>query len=271
MKITFIGGGNMADALIGGLLRKGFSAADLRVVEISAEARRKLEDKYGVACFDHAHGTIRDGDIVVLAVKPQQMRKAVQSLGIAPNSHLVVSIAAGMRLTTISQWSGGATRLVRAMPNTPALIGEGVAGLYPMSNAVTAQDRKDAETILGAVGKTVWIEHEGQMDAVTAVSGSGPAYVFYFIEAVEEAARELGLPTAVAHRLALETFTGAAKLAASSSDPVAVLREKVTSKGGTTERALASMAKDRVKDAIVRAIRAANDRGKELGEELGKE
>jgi len=270
MKISFIGGGNMADALIGGLLRRGFAAADLRVVEILPEARHRLKDKYGVACFDHAHGAIRDDDIVLLAVKPQQMREALKSLGVAPDSHLVISIAAGMRLTTLSQWSGS-TRLVRAMPNTPALIGEAVTGLYPMSDAVTAQDRKDAETILGAVGKTVWIEHESQMDAVTAVSGSGPAYVFYFIEAVEEAARELGLPAAVAHRLALETFTGAARLAASSADPVSALRERVTSKGGTTERALASMAKDRVKDAIVRAIRAANERGRELGDELGRD
>ena len=271
MRITFIGGGNMADALIGGLLRKGFVADDLRVVEVLPEARRRLGDKYRVACFDRAHEAIRGGDVVVLAVKPQQMRDAVKSLGVSPDSHLVVSIAAGMRLATISRWSGGGTRLVRAMPNTPALIGEGVTGLCPMSSAVTAADREDAETILGAVGTTVWLEQESQMDAVTAVSGSGPAYVFYFIEAVEEAARELGLPVAVAHRLALDTFTGAAKLAASSAEPVPALRERVTSKGGTTERALASLAKDRVKEAIVRAIRAASDRGRELGDELGRD
>jgi pyrroline-5-carboxylate reductase len=269
MRITFIGGGNMADALVGGLLRKGFAEAELRVVELLPEARRRIEDKYGIACFDRAQGAIRDGDVVVLAVKPQQMREAVKSLGISPNSHLVISIAAGMRLVTISRWSGGTRRLVRAMPNTPALIGEGVTGLYPME--VTAQDRNDAETILGAVGETVWIEREAQMDAVTAVSGSGPAYVFYFIEAVEEAARDLGLPSAVARRLALQTFTGAAKLAAGSSDPVSALRERVTSKGGTTERALASLAKDRVKEAIVRAIRAASERGRELGDELDRD
>jgi pyrroline-5-carboxylate reductase len=271
MRIAFIGGGNMADALIGGLLRKGFVADDLRVVEILPEARRRLAGKYRVACFDDARGAIRGGDVVVLAVKPQQLRDAVKSLGVAPNSHLIVSIAAGMRLATISRWSGGTTRLVRAMPNTPALIGEGVTGLHPMSDAVTPQDRRDAETILGAVGTTVWIEREAQMDAVTAVSGSGPAYVFYFIEAVEEAARELGLPVDVARRLALDTFTGAARLAAGSADPVPVLRARVTSKGGTTERALESMARDRVKEAIVRAIRAAGERGRELGDELGRE
>jgi pyrroline-5-carboxylate reductase len=271
MKITFIGGGNMADALIGGLLRKGFAPADLRVVDVVPEARRRLEDKYGVACFDNARSALREKDVILLAVKPQQLREAVKSLGIAANSHLMISIAAGMRLTTIARWCGGYTRLVRAMPNTPALIGQGVTGLHPMSGDVTAQDRKDAETVLGAVGTTVWIERESQMDAVTAVSGSGPAYVFYFIEALEEAARELGLPVEVAKRLALDTFTGAARLAASSPDPVAALREKVTSRGGTTERALACMTKDRVKEAIVRAIRAANDRGRELGDELGRE
>jgi pyrroline-5-carboxylate reductase len=271
MKVTLIGGGNMADALIGGLLRKGFASTDVRVVEIAAEARRRIEDKYGVACFQEARGAIRGGDVIVLAVKPQQLREAVKALGIAANAHLVISIAAGVRLTSIARWFGRYTRLVRAMPNTPALIGEGVTGLHPMSDDVTPGDRRDAETVLGAVGSTVWIEQESQMDAVTAVSGSGPAYVFYFIEALEEAARELGLPVAVAHRLALDTFTGAARLAAGSSDPVPVLREKVTSKGGTTERALASMAKDRVKDAIVRAIRAASDRGRELGDELGRD
>jgi pyrroline-5-carboxylate reductase len=269
MRITFIGGGNMADALVGGLLRKGFAVADVRVVEISAEARRRLADKYGVACFERAQAAIREGDVIVLAVKPQQLRDTVGSLGVSVNAHLMISIAAGVRLTSIARWCGGHTRLVRAMPNTPALIGEGVTGLYPMD--VTSQDRKDAETILGTVGSSVWIEHESQMDAVTAVSGSGPAYVFYFIEALEEAARELGLPMQVARRLALDTFTGAAKLAAGSADPVTALRDRVTSKGGTTERALASMAKDRVKDAIVRAIRAANERGRELGDELGKE
>jgi pyrroline-5-carboxylate reductase len=176
-----------------------------------------------------------------------------------------------VRLADLSRWLKGHARLVRAMPNTPALIGAGVTGLYAFSKEVGSEQREQAETILGAVGTTVWITDESQMDAVTAVSGSGPAYVFYFIEALEDAANELGLPPAVAHRLALDTFTGAAKLAASSPDPVAVLRERVTSKGGTTERALASMAKDEVKAAIMRAIRAANDRGRELGDELGKE
>ncbi len=271
MRITFIGGGSMADALIGGLLRKDFSLQDLRVVEISADARRKLVDKYGVTCFDKPKDALRAGDVVVFAVKPQHLREAAAKSGIADNSNLVISIAAGVRLANLSKWLKGHTRLVRAMPNTPALIGEGVAGLYPFSKTVTRADREEVETVLGAVGDTVWITDESQMDAVTAISGSGPAYVFYFIEAVEEAAAELGLSMPIAHRLVLDTFSGAAKLAATSPDPVAVLRERVTSKGGTTERALASMAKDDVKAAIIRAIHAANERGKELGEELGKE
>jgi pyrroline-5-carboxylate reductase len=269
MNVTFIGGGNMADALVAGLLRKGFSPQDLRVVEISADARRKIGGKHGVACFDKPQGSIRANDVIVLAVKPQQLREAVKELGISQNANLLVSIAAGVRLTTIARWRGGYTRLVRAMPNTPALIGQGVTGLYAMN--VSGEDKKDAETILGAVGATVWIEHEAQMDAVTAVSGRGPAYVFYFMEALQAAARDLDLGPEIAQRLVLETFRGAAQLAANSADPVAVLRERVTSKGGTTEAALASMAEDKVKEAILRAVRAANQRGRELGEEFGKE
>ena len=271
MRITFIGGGNMADALIGGLLRKDFPLQDIRVVEINAEARRKLVDKYGVTCFDKPKDAVRAGDVIVFAVKPQNLREAASKSGIADNANLAISIAAGVRLANLSKWLKGHTRLVRAMPNTPAMIGEGVTGLYPFSKAVNREDREQTEIILGAVGATVWLTDESQMDAVTAISGSGPAYVFYFIEAVEDAARELGLPVQIAHQLVLNTFTGAAKLASSSPDPVAVLRERVTSKGGTTERALSSMAKDEVKEAIIRAIHAANDRGRELGEELGKE
>lgn len=274
MNITFIGGGNMAVALIGGLLAKGTCRKeDLRVVEINTEARAALAAKFGVKCFQRPDGAPdRPDEIIVLAVKPQDARTAAQNLGRSPDSNLVISIAAGIRLVNLSLWLGRHTRLVRAMPNTPALIGEGITGLYPFFPVRTPrdeQDKKDAEKILGAVSKTVWLQHEGQIDAVTAVSGSGPAYVFYFIEAIEQAAKELGLPADVGHELALYTFTGAAKLAASSPDPISTLRERVTSKGGTTEAALGSMAKDHVREAIIRAIKAANERGHELGEELG--
>ena len=268
MNVAFIGGGNMADALVGGLLQKGFRAQDLRVAEISQGQRERLANKYGVACFGTAQEAVRAEDVVVFAVKPQQLREAASGSGLERNRNLVISIAAGVRLASLSRWLGGHTRMVRAMPNTPALIGEGIAGLCPLSPEVDERDRRDAETILGAVGATVWIEHEAQMDAVTAVSGSGPAYVYYFIEALQEAAGRLGLPAEVARRLALHTFTGAARLAAGSAEPVPVLRERVTSRGGTTEAALASMTADRVKEAIVRAILAANERGRQLGEQL---
>ena len=265
MKITFIGGGNMADALIGGLLRKGFAAADLRAVEINRDARAKLQEKYGIVCADSI-GAVGDDEVILLAVKPQQMREAAQGSGLRANANLVISIAAGITLPSLSRWLGTHRRLVRAMPNMPALIGAGISGLCVLDNAaVTEDDRNRAQTILRAVGSTVWIEDEAQMDVVTAVSGSGPAYVFYFIEAVEEAARKLGLSMETARTLTLETFTGAAQLAAASADPIAVLRERVTSKGGTTEAAFASMATDCVKEAIIRAIFAATERGRELG------
>jgi len=271
VKITFIGGGNMADALIGGLLRKGFANTDLRAVEICAGARAKLQQKYGIACAER-FGAAGDDEIILFAVKPQQMRDAARGLGLAANANLVISIAAGIRLTSLSRWLGSHRRLIRAMPNMPALIGAGVSGLCALENgAVTEDDRDCAQIILRAVGSTVWIDNEAQMDVVTAVSGSGPAYVFYFIEAVEEAARELGLPAEIARKLTLETFAGAAQLAAASADPAALLRERVTSKGGTTEAAFASMTADHVKEAIIRAVYAATDRGRQLGEHLAKE
>ena len=273
MNITFIGGGNMASAIIGGLLAKRFAAEALRVVDVDAQARSRVEHKYpGVRCYGEARKAIRDGDVIVLAVKPQQMREAVSRLGVTGNNaSLIISIAAGITLASLGRWLGGYSRLVRAMPNTPALIGEGVTGLYAVPSHISDADRLHAEAILGAVGATVWISDADKMDAVTAVSGSGPAYVFYFMEALEQAAQELGLAQETARKLALHTFTGAAKLAGSSADPVAVLRERVTSKGGTTEAALRSMAGDRVKEAIIRAIKAAHERGRELGAELGED
>ena len=271
MKITFIGGGNMADALIGGLLHKGLASADLRAVEINALTRAKLQQKYAIACAECFTPASAD-ETILLAVKPQQMREAVQGLGLSANANLVISIAAGITLDSLSRWLGSHRRLIRVMPNMPALIGAGVSGLCALENgAVTEDDRNCAEIILRAVGSTVWIDNETQMDAVTAVSGSGPAYVFYFIEAVEEAARELGLSDEIARKLTLETFAGAAQLAAASADRAAVLRERVTSKGGTTEAAFASMTADRVKEAIVRALFAAKERGRQLGEQLDKD
>ena len=270
MNVVFIGGGNMADALIGGLLKSGIEASQVRAVEVDGAARRRLSDKYRIECAAEARGTIRAGEVVVFAVKPQQMKEAARFAGVKDNANLVISIAAGITLASLSRWLGGTTRIVRAMPNTPALIGEGITGLYA-APGFAESDMRLAETILGAVGATVRVDDEDKINAVTAVSGSGPAYVFYFIEACEEAARELGLPEETARRLALHTFTGAAKLAASSPDPAAILRARVTSKGGTTEAALASMASDEVKEAIMRAIHAANERGRELGKKMDED
>ena len=268
MKITFIGGGNMAAALIGGLIGKGHAAAGIRAVEIQAEARARLAAQFGVACVDSVAAAAPLGDVVVLAVKPQQMRAA--ALGLRPRlgRELVITIAAGIRMADLSRWLGGYATLVRCRPNTPALIGAGITGLYA-SAGVGAGQCALAESILGAVGATLWVPEESLLDPVTAISGSGPAYVFYFIEALQQAAQEMGFSAADAKKLAVETFVGTARLAAKSPEDVAVLRERVTSKGGTTERALASMDADRVKDLIVRALHAANQRAHELGEQLG--
>ncbi len=268
MKITFIGGGNMAAALIGGLIGKGHAAAGIAVVEVQAEARARLAAQFGVACVDSVAAVAMLGEAVVLAVKPQQMRAAAAALRRRLARELVISIAAGIRLVDLSRWLGGYATLVRCMPNTPALIGAGISGLYA-SAEVGAEQHALAETILGAVGATLWVPQENLLDPVTAISGSGPGYVLYFIEALQQAAREMGFSVTDARKLAVETFVGTARLAAQSPEDVVVLRERVTSKGGTTERALASMDADRVKDLIVRALHAANERAHELGEQLG--
>jgi pyrroline-5-carboxylate reductase len=269
MKITFIGGGNMAVALIGGMKKKGFSAAAMQVVEPAAPARERLTEAFGVRCAPAIDAAALNCEVLILAVKPQQMREAVAPLSGKLRDQLVISIAAGLRLPDLSRWLGGYRRLVRTMPNTPALIGAGITALCA-DPGVPAEGRETAEKILDAVGRTLWIEDEAQMDAVTAVSGSGPAYVFYFIEALAAAARELGFSAQAARLLAVETFLGAARLAESSTDPVALLRERVTSKGGTTEAALKSFEADQIGAAVQRGVQAAAARGRELGELLGK-
>lgn len=269
MKILFVGGGNMANALIGGLLEQGFATPDIEVADISAPARARLSERHGVRTVSGVDEADATHDVVVLAVKPQQMASVCRALGNRARDALVVSIAAGIRTADLSRWLGGQDRLVRAMPNTPALLRAGITGLYA-SPAVGAGDRRDAERILGAVGSVLWFEQESMLDAVTAVSGSGPAYVFYFIEALEQAALTLGIEAAAARKLAIETFLGAARLAARGEDPPAVLREKVTSRGGTTERALQALEASVVKDRIVEAVRAAAERARQLGEEFGR-
>ena len=268
MKVAFIGGGNMASAIIGGLVGRGFKRSDLLVVELDANARTRLLSAYGVKAIEGPGEALAEADVIVMAVKPQQMRVAALALRPRLQRELVITIAAGIRTVDLSRWLGGYVTVVRCMPNTPALIGAGITGMYANAG-VDADQRALAESILGAVGATIWVPEESLLDPVTAISGSGPAYVFYFIEALQQAAQEMGFSAADARKLTVETFVGTARLAAQSPEDVTALRERVTSKGGTTESALASMDADRVKALIVRALHAARQRAHELGEQLG--
>jgi len=270
MRITFVGGGNMASALIGGLLAKAARAADILVVEPDAGARDRLAERFGVTCFAQAAPPALASDVVVLAVKPQQMREVARGLAPLLAGQLVISVAAGIRSVDLSRWLGGHARIVRTIPNTPALIGEGITALAGGEDLSTA-DRDAADAILGAVGQTLWVEDESLIDAVTAVSGSGPAYVFYFMEAMDHAAQSMGLNAAQARQLTLATFAGAARLACASTEPPSLLRERVTSKGGTTAAALAVMNERGVSAHIGEALAAACRRSTELGEEFGRD
>ncbi len=270
MKIAFLGGGNMATALIGGLLAKGFGAGSISVIEVLDAARERLGARYKVHASAAADEATRAADTLVLAVKPQDLRAALSSFRDIVRGKLVVSIAAGVRLADISRWLGGHRRLVRSMPNMPALIGAGIAALYAPPE-VGAEERARAESLLGAVGATVWVDEEQLLDPVTALSGSGPAYVFWFIEQLAASGVALGIPAEIARKLALETVSGAAQLAARSAEPVAVLRERVTSKGGTTEAALRVFDEERLAERLRRALEAASRRGAELGEQLGRD
>ena len=269
MKITFIGGGNMAKALISGLVKRGYSPSKMHVVEVNKERCVELHNEFGVRATTEMEAAVTHGEAVILAVKPQNLREVALQLAPILEGQLVISIAAGIRTRDIARWLGS-HNIVRCMPNTPALIRCGVTALYAMP-AVRPELCHHAESILAAVGSTLWIEDEEMLDAVTAISGSGPAYVFYFIEAMQQGAYELGLDEEQARQLVLDTFIGASKLAESSRDEVATLRERVTSKNGTTERALLSMEANQVKMDIVAAIHAAAVRSKELGDELGKD
>jgi len=271
MNITIIGGGNMARALLGGLIARGHRAGAMAVVEIDAEARTTLAARFGVATFAAIEEpAVARAELIVIAVKPHIVRAVAQELGAYLKRQIVLTIAAGIRLADLSRWLGGYRRLVRAMPNTPALIGAGIAGLYAMPG-VDGEGRSRAAAVLDAVGGTLWCEREEDLDAVTAVSGSGPAYVFYFLEALDAAARELGFAPAEARRLALATFSGAIRLVEQSESEPAVLRAQVTSKGGTTERAIAALENAAVGAAILAAVKSAAQRAHELGDQYGAE
>jgi pyrroline-5-carboxylate reductase len=270
MKIAFLGGGNMAGALVGGLIAKGFPAGSISVIEKLEAARASLERDHGVHSSAQADAATQAADTVVLAVKPQDLRRALAPLASLVREKLVLSIAAGVRLADISRWLGGHERLVRSMPNTPALIGAGISALYA-PESVAAEDRARAEQVLAAVGQTVWVPQERLLDPVTAVSGSGPAYVFWFIEHLAAAGAALGLAEDTARQLALQTVLGAAQLAARSTEPVSTLRERVTSRGGTTEAALRVFAEEQMAERLHKALEAASRRGAELGEQLGRD
>lgn len=269
MNILFIGGGNMAAAIIGGLIAKGRAPASICATDVRPEALTGLARQFGIRTSADAVAAVATADCIMLAVKPQQMREAATGLAPALTKQLVVSIAAGVRCADLARWLGTAAGIVRAMPNTPALVGAGITGLYAVPG-VDDRQRQAAEDMLAAVGDTFWVAQEDDLDAVTAVSGSGPAYVFYFIEALEQAASELGLPADIARRSALATFAGAVKLAMAENTDPATLRARVTSKGGTTERAIAALDAAAIKTAFAGAVRAAAERAAEMGDKLGK-
>ena len=275
LKISFIGGGNMASALIGGLIQQGAQASHISVADPYEPTRQNLEKNFKIATTANIQGlaeNIKDADVLVLAVKPQQFKEAASELLAVFNQSskkpLCLSVAAGIRTQDMARWLNH-TRLIRAMPNTPALIGQGMTGLFA-SNEATQEDRNNAESICSAVGKITWVNNEKQIDDITAVSGSGPAYVFAFIEALEKAAIAQGLSSDQARLLATQTVLGAATLASQSSESPGTLRERVTSKGGTTYAALQVLEKLNWSSIIGEAVAAASARGAEMGEEFGK-
>ena len=272
MRIAFIGGGNMATSLIGGLRARGAAPGDITVADPAPAQLERLQREFGVRVAADNAAAAGDADLVVLAVKPQEMAAVARGLAatFAARRCVAVSVAAGIRLASLADWLGGAPAVVRAMPNRPALIGAGVTAAIA-APGVEPREREAAAAVLSAVGPLVWLEDESQMDAVTAVSGSGPAYVFQFIESVAAGGVTLGLPAATARRLAISTFRGAAELADRSDEPLAVLRERVTSKGGTTAAALARMQADRLDATIIGAVQAARARAVELGDDFGRD
>ncbi len=268
-KLTFIGGGNMAHSLIGGLIADGCPAASIHVSDPNPSQREHLQKTFGIQTYEDNLAAIANAATVILAVKPQMMHQVAQGLaGDLPDKALVISIAAGIRATDLDRWLGGNRAIVRCMPNTPALVQSGATGLFANSN-VTEEQRSQAESILRAVGTTRWCEEEAQLDAVTALSGSGPAYFFLMMEAMAAAGEELGLDAKTARLLTLQTAFGAAKMALESKEPPATLRERVTSPGGTTEQALKVFDENGYRELVKKALQAANDRSRELAEQLG--
>lgn len=268
-KIVFIGGGNMAAALIGGLVADGFPAEQLTVVDPNPEQRDRLGAKYRVRTSETAPPVVPDAAVIVWAVKPQVLREAAGPIASATAHALHVSIAAGIRLEDLARWLG-TRRVVRAMPNTAALVGAGVTGLLA-GNAVSAPDKALVERLMAGTGTAFWVDSDEAMNAVTAASGSGPAYVFHFLEGFQRAAEAIGFAPERARELALSVVSGAVKQAEQGGEPFGLLRERVTSKRGTTEAALAVLDRRATQQALVDAVRAAHERSRELGTELAAE
>jgi pyrroline-5-carboxylate reductase len=274
-KLTFIGGGNMAASLIGGLLADNLKPTQITVADPKASTREYLASHYGVNTAEDNAAAIVGADVVVMAVKPQILQAVAESMAPAVQAEqpLVLTIAAGVRSADLNRWLGGESgapvAVVRAMPNTPALVQTGATGLFA-NEQVSDKQRELAECILRAVGLTLWVEEEAQMDAVTALSGSGPAYFFRIMEAMEAAGAELGLSTETAHLLTLQTALGAAKMALESNEAVGTLRERVTSPGGTTEQGLQVMAEEDIDQLMDKVLKATFDRSRELASMLGE-
>ncbi|WP_240901271.1 pyrroline-5-carboxylate reductase [Thioalkalivibrio sp. XN279] len=271
-RIVFIGGGNMARSLVGGLVADGVPPGRLGAAEPDAARRAALQRDFGIEVFADNAAAAAQAEVVVLAVKPQVMPQAARAVApsLAARSALVISIAAGIRTAELLRWLGAGTAVVRAMPNTPALLGCGATVLYAGDGVAPAQ-RELAESILRAVGSVSWVERETQMDAVTALSGSGPAYFFLLIEAMADAAAELGLPQDLAGLLAVETALGAARMALESDEPVAALRRRVTSPGGTTEAALDALEAGDFRTLVATALQRAEARSRELADRFAQE
>ncbi|MDT8989959.1 pyrroline-5-carboxylate reductase [Curvibacter sp. APW13] len=266
-RIAFIGGGNMASAIIGGLLQQGFPVVHMDVVEPWADARARLDRDFQLTAHAQADAFLAEADMIVWAVKPQMFKEAAAAVAGFNSRAVHLSVMAGIPSDSIARATGN-ERVIRTMPNTPALIGKGMTALFARS-AVTEADRQWATEILASTGATLWLSDEAQLDAVTALSGSGPAYMFFFMEAMTETGVRMGLPREQAYQLAVATFIGAGELARASTEPPEVLRQRVTSKGGTTYAAITSMEASGVKDAFVQAMLAAQKRAQELGQEFG--
>ncbi|WKD28755.1 pyrroline-5-carboxylate reductase [Halomonas sp. KG2] len=268
-KITFIGAGNMASAIIGGLIDSGVSPSDITATAPNESELTPLAARLGINTNTDNNAAVEDADVVVLAVKPQIMRSVCEAMrnNVQQQSPLIISIAAGLDAATIDQWLGGNNALVRCMPNTPALVGIGASGLYANS-AVSEEQRTLATQLMEAVGIVEWVEEESLLDAVTAVSGSAPAYFFLMFEAMEEAAVKLGLPAATARRLAIQTALGAATMAQRSDKDPATLKQNVMSPGGTTERAIQHMEDAQLRATISDAMQACAQRAEAMSKEL---